>query len=159
MFDFNSREREISELEIKQVGDDRFITAHYYVQADYSLEEVLTREESGLATTVCVRARGLDQGNLLRNLHERAAKRGNYLFLMSSTINSIKNDEDEYDVGVAAAGINEIIVMYNQGVNIYEVDQLYRYAVRQGLDNLAKCLRQRYSHEKLRTPRAVEKAS
>lgn len=159
MFDFNSREREISELEIKRVGDDRFITAYYYVQADYSLEGVLTREESGLAKTVCVRAGGLDQGNLLRNLHECADKKGNYLFLMGLAINSIKNDEDEYDVGVAAAGINKIIVMYNQGVNIYEVDQLYRHAVRQGLDNLAKCLRRRYGHEKLRTPWAVEKAS
>lgn len=122
------------------------------------VEEVLTREESGLARTVCVRAGGLDQGNLLRNLHECADKKGNYLFLMGSAINSIKNDEGEYDVGVAMAGINEVMAMYDRGINIYEIDRLYEYALRQGLDNLAKCLRQRYSHEKLRASRAVEGA-
>jgi len=122
------------------------------------VEEVLTREESGLAKTVCVRAGGLDQGNLLRNLHECADKKGNYLFLMGSAINSIKDGRGEYDVGLAVAGINEVIGMYDQGINIYEIDRLYEYAVRQGLDNLVKCLCQRYNHEKLRASRAVEMA-
>ncbi len=123
------------------------------------VEEVLTREEPpGMAKTVCVRAGGLDQGNLLRNLHECADKKGNFLFLMGSAINSIKNDEGEHDIRVAMAAIKEIFAMYEEGVNIHEVDELYGYAVRQGLDNLVKCLRQRYNHEKLRASRAVEEA-
>ena len=57
MFDFNSREREISELEIKKVGDDRFITAHYYVQADYPLIDVAKKVASHQSTAAAVYGR------------------------------------------------------------------------------------------------------
>lgn len=108
------------------------------------VENVLTEPLGASKPTICVRAGGLDQGNLLRNLYECRRRFGDHLFLMGSAINSIKNSSGLYDTNFAMAAIRQIIMLFRSGVNIKGPAALYKYAKAQGLAELTQCLEQRY---------------
>lgn len=113
------------------------------------VERVLREGVAGKPATVCVRAGGLDQGNLLQNLHECTGNLGDYLFLMGSAINSIENHLGEYDPGIGVRAIRQVIDLYQRGVHMNDPADLYRLARREGLEDLAVSLTQRYSEAKL----------
>lgn len=113
------------------------------------VEAALTETLGALRPTICVRAGGLDQGNLLLNLHECKNQPENYLFLMGSAINSIKNKTGSYDTIIAMTAIRDIISIFRTGKNIKSPSELYKFANMQGLSALRECLAQRYSPQQL----------
>lgn len=119
------------------------------------IEDVLTRDALPFPATICVRAGGLDQGNLLQNIHECSGRFDQYIFLMGSAINSIVNDRGEVDTNIAMSAIDDLVDLYRQGIDIREIAALHDYSVEHNLDSVARCLRQRYKDEKLRAPRVV----
>lgn len=114
------------------------------------VEDALNKPLAGKKSTICVRAGGLDQGNLLQNLHEGKGKFENYLFLMGSAINSIKNSKGKYDVSLAIEGIREIVTLFRVGTQLDKPGEVYAYAQTHQLNALVQCLEQRYSLDRLK---------
>ncbi len=112
-------------------------------------EHVLTNDRDGKKATICVRAGGLDQGNLLQNLYECAGNMNHYMFLMGSAINSIKDEAGKYDPTVAIRAIREVLELYRRRVVVGSVPELYALARAEGLSNLVHCLSQRYEFARL----------
>lgn len=108
------------------------------------VENVLTEPLGASKPTICVRAGGLDQGNLLPNLHECSRHFKNYLFLMGSAINSIRGSSGSGDTALAMTAIRQILMLFRSGVDIAGPAALYKYARVQGLSALTQCLELRY---------------
>ncbi len=112
-------------------------------------EDVLTNNQDKKKATICVRAGGLDQGNLLQNLYECADELSNYMFLMGSAINSIKNAAGQYDPAIGIRAIRSLLELYERRVKVGSVAELYKLARAEGMGDLATCLSQRYDRIKL----------
>lgn len=113
------------------------------------VENTLTEPLGSSRSTICVRAGGLDQGNLLTNLHACRHKFNDYLFLMGSAINSIKNEDGQYDTQIAIQAIREILTLFQAGVNIENPAALHHLAMTEKLSALKQCLQQRYTPAEL----------
>lgn len=113
------------------------------------VEKTLQTKQGALKKTINVRAGGLDQGNLLQNLWECAEGFGDYLFLMGSAINSMKDAEGQPSIGMAMTGINQVVELFNRGVRADAPGELYAIAKQEGVVELAHCIEQRYTPEQL----------
>ena len=97
------------------------------------------------------RAGALDQGNIILNLQDvedRGIAHG-VLFLAGSAINSIKNDQGQYDPKVGLEALTQAIDLHGsgelKGVPIDEhLAALAATARRKGLKALTEALKQRY---------------
>ncbi|HEY3415585.1 MAG TPA: RuBisCO large subunit C-terminal-like domain-containing protein [Armatimonadota bacterium] len=114
-------------------------------------EEALTRPLGPIKPTMIARAGGLDQGNIILNLHD-AAQRGYgdaILYLAGSAINSIKDAQGRPAPELGSAAMREAVEAYTSGAVSAEapdrhVAALYAYAVTQGKTALRTALVQRY---------------
>lgn len=109
-----------------------------------SVEEVLTSQQERIRKTICVRAGGLDQGNLLQNLYECKDRFEDYLFLMGSAINSITNSDGEVDARIGIQGVQSVLSLFQDGVEIKNVNDLLKVAKSRRMKSLEVCIRQRY---------------
>lgn len=111
-------------------------------------EDVLSDQMDGKLATVSVRAGGLDQGNLLQNLHECGGQLGNYMFLMGSAINSIKNSAGEYDAAIGIRAVREILSLFERKIEVKSVPELLQLAQKEDLVDVQRCISQRYAFAK-----------
>ena len=114
-------------------------------------EQALLSPMSGIRQTMVVRAGALDQGNIVLNLQDVAA-RGigtKVLFLAGSAINSIKNARGEPAPSVGLEAMGQALELHRAGaLNGARPDEhlpaLMDLAQRMGLNELGESLRQRY---------------
>jgi ribulose 1,5-bisphosphate carboxylase large subunit-like protein len=122
-----------------------------YGQEWEASEHALTRTVEGIRPTMITRAGGLDQGNIILNLQDLAARgtARNVLFLAGSAINTIKNPAGTPDPALGLRALAEAIETHQSG----ELDgitadshlaELAGSARRHGRAALLESLRQRY---------------
>ena len=124
-----------------------------YGQEWEASEDALSRPigKTGIKPTMITRAGALDQGNIILNLQDvedRGIAHG-VLFLAGSAINSIKNDQGQYDPKVGLEALTQAIDLHGsgelKGVPIDEhLAALAATARRKGLKALTEALKQRY---------------
>jgi ribulose-bisphosphate carboxylase large chain len=118
-------------------------------------EDVLTRPLPGINPVMIARAGGLDQGNICMNLAD-AETRGislSILFLAGSAINSIKNDQGNYDPKLGAEAMQQALEVHRTGdlrdvPSEKQAERLADIAAAKGYKALTSALEQRYPHLK-----------
>ena len=113
-------------------------------------EEMLTKPMAGKAGVMIARAGGLDQGNIIHNLLDVEANGDvrDVLFLAGSAINSIKNEEGQYDPAIGARAMEEVLSIYKDRVfseaKECTIGSLKAEARKRGYKALTRALEQRY---------------
>jgi ribulose 1,5-bisphosphate carboxylase large subunit-like protein len=114
-------------------------------------ERALTRPIEGIAPTMITRAGALDQGNLIPNLEDAAARglTSQVLFLAGSAINSIKNQKGHADPQLGLEAMAQVIDVHRSGeLRGVPIDDhlaaLVAIAEHRNLHALRSALRQRY---------------
>jgi ribulose-bisphosphate carboxylase large chain len=115
-------------------------------------EKALSSPLPGIPAVMIARAGGLDQGNIIPNLHDVACGAGlkNYLFLAGSAINGIKNSAGVFDPSLGAEAMKQAIEIYRMkwfdSIDSYTVEGLKSIAESKGFDALKTALSQRYKN-------------
>ena len=103
------------------------------------------------------RAGGLDQGNIILNLHDikkRGYNENNFLMLAGSAINEWRDKEGKYDPKSGAMAMEQAIEIYeshsfNPEPRSTHVERLYNHAKELGYKELVSALKQRYPEKNL----------
>ncbi len=122
-----------------------------YAREWLASEDALTRPASGLNPTMITRAGALDQGNIILNLQDIAARgiAQNVLFLAGSAINSIKDKAGQTDPRIGLEALVQAIEIHRTG-ELEETPMeehlrtLAAVAERRNYSALREALRQRY---------------
>ena len=120
-------------------------------------ERVLTKPLGKHKPVMVVRAGGLDQGNIILNLHDikkRAYDESNFLMLAGSAINEWRDEEGKYSPKGGAMAMEQAIEIYEKHSFDPEprsthVERLHSRAKELGYKELVAALKQRYPEKNL----------
>ena len=139
------------------VGTDELPLLRPYGREWEASEKVLTQSLGKHKPVMVARAGGLDQGNIILNLHDiktRAYDESNFLMLAGSAINEWKDEEGRYNPKGGAIAMEEAINIYEKNrfdpePRSTHVERLYNRAKELGYTELVSALKQRYPEKNL----------
>ena len=147
-------------IDIRQtgpIGTDKLPLLRPYGREWEASEKVLTKSLGKHKPVMIARAGGLDQGNIILNLHDikkRGYNENNFLMLAGSAINEWRDKEGKYDPKSGAMAMEQAIEIYeshsfNPEPRSTHVERLYNHAKELGYKELVSALKQRYPEKNL----------
>ena len=147
-------------IDIRQtgpIGTDKLPLLRPYGKEWEASEKVLTKPLGKHKPVMVARAGGLDQGNIVLNLHDikkRNYNESNFLMLAGSAINEWKDETGKYNPKGGAVAMEQAIKIYENDSfepdpHSTHVEHLYSRAKELGYKELVSALKQRYPERNL----------